>query len=64
MAQKHLRKVKQAANDINQARRRFELVVLEAHQSGETLRDIADWAGVSHQRIHQIIRDARDRENS
>ena len=61
MAQKHLRRVRQAAADISQARRRFDLAVVDAYESGETLRDIAEWAGVGHQRIHQIIRDARAR---
>lgn len=63
MAQKHLRKVKQAAGEISAARRRFELAVMEAHESGETYRDIAQWAGVSHQTIHQIVKDARVGDN-
>jgi len=34
-------------------------MIVERHEKGETLREIADSLGVSHQRIHQIIKKAQ-----
>jgi DNA-directed RNA polymerase sigma subunit (sigma70/sigma32) len=55
-----LRRVKRAAARVERAQRDLRAAILEARQSGETLRDIAEWAGLSHQRVHQIVAAAAD----
>jgi hypothetical protein len=44
MAQSHLRKVKKAAEEVEKAEGRLRAAILAAQASGETYRDIADFA--------------------
>jgi DNA-directed RNA polymerase specialized sigma24 family protein len=59
MAQRDLRRVKKVADQIEQAREALARAVLAAQESGETLRDIAPYAGLSTSRVHEMIREAR-----
>lgn len=56
VAQRHLKKVRKARAKRDAADREFHAAIVEAHQSGETFRDIGEWAGMSHQQIHNIVR--------
>lgn len=56
MAQKHLRDVEAALRNVERAQERLRDAILAASESGETLRDIGERAGLSPQRVHQIIR--------
>lgn len=56
MAQKDLRRVARARDQVEQAEKERVDAIVAARRSGETLRDIAEVAGLSHQRIHQILR--------
>ena len=60
MAQKHLRRVKQKAEAVAHAEEERDAAIRDAYESGETFRDIAAWAGLSHQRIHQIVREPEE----
>jgi len=44
--------------EIEEARAGLVVAILRARASGETLRDIATAAGISHQRVHAIIKQA------
>jgi hypothetical protein len=46
------------------ARAAHEQAILDAHRSGESLRDIASRAGVTHTRIYAIVKAARPKKNS
>lgn len=50
-----MRRVGQAKRDLRQARDEFKAAIRAAVASGETYRDVARMAGISHQRIHQIV---------
>ncbi len=52
MTTTNIRKAKERAD---KARSAFEDAVREAHASGVSLREIAREAGLSFQRIHQIV---------
>jgi hypothetical protein len=57
MARADLRRVERAASKVEEARRDLREAILAARASGETFRDIADAAGLSHQRVHQITQE-------
>lgn len=50
-----LARVRRAAEKATTARQEFEQVIREAART-ETLRAVAEAAGLSHQRIHQIVK--------
>jgi hypothetical protein len=56
MAQRDLRRVKRAARRLHVAEGEFHAAIMAARLSGETLRDIGHWAGLSHQRIQEIVK--------
>lgn len=58
MAQKHLRKVKAEAAKVARAQDGLRRAIVAAQQSGESIRDIVPYAGVSTSKIHQILREA------
>jgi hypothetical protein len=58
MAQTDLRRVARAALKAVAARAELRQAILLARSSGETLQDIGIAAGLSPQRIQQIIREA------
>jgi len=62
MAQKHLRKVKAEAAKVTRAQDGLRRAIVAAQQSGESIRDIAPYAGVSTSKIHEILREAARRE--
>ena len=47
--------VRRAATKAARARAAFEQAIRDAHAAGASTRVIATAAGLSHQRIHQII---------
>jgi len=59
MAQSHLRNVRKAAERLEKARQAFADAILAAQDSGESLRDIAPYAGLAYTRVYEIARDAR-----
>jgi len=58
MAQKDLRRVRADATKLKAAEQRLKASIVAAQQSGESIRDIAPFAGLSPARIHQILREA------
>ena len=62
MAQSDLRRVARAAAKVAQAHAELEAAILAAQVSGETVRDIAPFAELSPSRIHQILQEARRRQ--
>ena len=55
MARVDLRRVQRAAQRVRECRDELEAAIEAASASGETYRDIALAAGMSHQRVGQII---------
>ena len=55
MAQRDLRRVANCMKKLEEARLEFIQAIIAARDSGESLRDIAEAAGLSHQRIHQLV---------
>jgi DNA-binding protein H-NS len=55
MAQADLRKVERARERRDQAERELEQAIVAAWESGESYRDIAKRAGLTFQRIGQIV---------
>ena len=58
MARADLRRVERACQRVVDSREELEAAILAAHRSGETYRDIAQAAGISHQRVGQIVKKA------
>ncbi len=63
VAQRDLRRIAKCADKLLAARRELELAIMAAVESGETLRDIAPYAGLSASRLHEIVREARRAES-
>lgn len=59
MAQRDLKRVKKARERYDAAGEELHAAILAAADSGETYRDIGEWAGLSHQRVHEIVREQR-----
>ena len=55
VAQKHLREVERLARTAADARAAFVAALVAAHESGETFSDIARAAGITRQRVAQIV---------
>jgi len=62
LAQRDLRRVRTAADKVEKAQDVLRRAIVLAQQSGETVRDIAPYAGLSPSRIHQILREERRRQ--
>lgn len=62
MAQKDLRRVRRAAGRLETARVELREAILAAHKSGESVRDIAPYAGVSASRVYDLLREAQAAE--
>lgn len=60
MAQRDLRKVQRCAVRLERERRELRDAILAAHESGESVRDIAPYAGVSPSRVHELLVEARE----
>jgi hypothetical protein len=59
VAQSDLRRIERAAERLANARAEWEAAIVAAWKSGEVYRDIARAARVSHQRIGQIVKEAK-----
>lgn len=59
MARADLRRVERACQRVIDSRAELEAAIRAAHKSGETYRDIAKAADMSHQRVGQIIKEAK-----
>jgi DNA-directed RNA polymerase specialized sigma24 family protein len=55
MARADMRRVSAARRQLRQTRDEFKAAIRAAVASGETYRDVARMAGISHQRVHQIV---------
>jgi len=62
MARKHLNAVRKAAAAIDTAREKLAHAMLEAQESGETVVDISEAAGLGRSRVHELLRQARRRQ--
>ena len=59
MAQRDLRRIQRLAARLEQARVELRDAILAAHDSGESIRDIAPYAGMSPSRVHELLAEAR-----
>jgi anthranilate phosphoribosyltransferase len=59
VAQADLRRVVKAVRSLHAADSELRAAVIAARASGETYRDIAGAAGLSHQRVWQIVNPRR-----
>jgi DNA-directed RNA polymerase sigma subunit (sigma70/sigma32) len=57
MAQADLRRVEKAALSVKEAREELRVAISLARAAGETLDDIARMAGLTRQRISQILQE-------
>ena len=57
MTQADLRRIERASERLERSREELLVAILNARDSGESFRDIARAAGMSHQRVHQIVRE-------
>ena len=62
MSADDLKAVRRAAKARRDATARFRAAVLEAHGGGESLRSIAEAAGMSHVGVLKIVRSADEAE--
>lgn len=56
MSTPQLRNLKRAAARAADAREGLEAAIRAAHADGESLRKIADIAGVSHEQVRRVVR--------
>lgn len=57
MAQADLRRVERCRRQVDHSRSDLHRAIKEAVASGETYRDVAKAAGLSHQRVAQIVKE-------
>ena len=62
MSDNDLKAVRRAARQRVTATANFRTAVVDAHRAGESLRRIAEAAGLSHVRVLNIVREAGDRD--
>ena len=63
MAQRDLRRVRVAAHRVEAARAVLRDAILQASRSGESVRDIAPYAGLSPSRVYELLREAQALED-
>jgi len=61
VAQRHLRAVQAARRRLDRARDELGDRILQAHRSGESYQDIAQWAGLSKSRVQELAQQAAER---
>ena len=61
VAQRDLRRVGRVADRAERVRVELADAILAAHESGETVRDIAPHARLSSSRVHDLLKEARAR---
>ena len=59
MAQRDLRRVATRAQQLERARVELRDAILRAHESGESVRDIAPYAGLSPSRVFELLKEAQ-----
>jgi DNA-directed RNA polymerase sigma subunit (sigma70/sigma32) len=59
VAQRDLRRVERAARRLDSARDELRAAIVQARGAGETFDDIGRAAGLSRQRVQQIVRGKR-----
>lgn len=59
VSERDLARVELAAERAAAARAELHASIVEAHEHGETLRSIAEAAGLSFQRVHQIVQERK-----
>lgn len=64
MARRHLDRVRRAAERLRHAEDQLAAAVVDARDSGETLRDIAASAGMTHQHVDRLIHRVEQRTGS
>ena len=62
MAQRDLRRVASRARRLEQARVELRDAIKRAHESGESVRDIAPHAGLSPSRVFELLKEAEAQE--
>jgi len=62
MAQRHLRRVQTCVRQLERARVNLRDAIMAAHRSGESTRDIAPWAGLSHSKVYELLKEAEEEE--
>jgi hypothetical protein len=60
MAQKDLRRVQRCAERLEQARVDLREAIHAAAKTGESIRDIAPYAGMSRSRVHDLLIEAQE----
>jgi len=61
MAQRDLRRVATRAAQLERARVELREAIRRPHESGESVRDIAPYAGLSPSRVFDLLKEAQDR---
>jgi hypothetical protein len=59
MAQKDLRRVQRLARKALLAKAELRDAILVAHRAGESIRDIAPFAGMSPSRVYELLKEAK-----
>ena len=54
------KRVQSAKRARDKAEADLHTTIVDAHEQGVPLRRIAEWASLSHQRVHQIVQGARE----
>lgn len=52
------RTLKRGAAMLEEATKQRDTLIRQAHADGVPMRTVADWAGVSHQRVAQIVNES------
>lgn len=60
MAQVDLRRVERCREHLERARDELQQAIRDAVASGETYRDVAERAKMSHQRVAQIVTEGKE----
>ena len=61
MARKHLDAVRRGPGRIKAEQNHFADAILDAHESGETIQDICEAAGMGRTKVYELIRLAKER---
>jgi hypothetical protein len=62
MAQRDLKRVRRQAEKLGRARAELGDAILAAHRSGESVRDIAPYAGMSSSRVFELLKETEQRD--